>query len=152
MEVRTVKRVLTHEFNQHEKEELGKELANKNLQLAGEEASKRSVVASYASQISATKEGIANLSNKLASGYELKETVCEVEYHTPERNIKQLRRTDTGETWTEPMTDVDFDLWTQFNEVPENAGGDAGGDTGGVNTENADEDSEEEEFDDAYED
>ncbi|MDR1130588.1 MAG: hypothetical protein LBK96_06365 [Prevotellaceae bacterium] len=59
MEIQTVKRVLTYKFSQQEKEELGKELANKNLQLAQQEAAKRSVVASYASQIAATKEGIS---------------------------------------------------------------------------------------------
>jgi hypothetical protein len=120
MEIQTVKRVLTHTFSQHEKEELGKELANKNLELSGHEASKRSVVASYASRISSTKEEIALLSNKVSSGHEMREVVCEVEYHTPEKNIKQLRRVDTGEVWTEPMTDVDFNLWTQFVETHEN--------------------------------
>jgi hypothetical protein len=116
MDIRTVKRVLTYTFTQHEKDELGKELANKNLRLAEEEASKRSVTASFASRITSTKEEITSLSNKLASGYEMRETMCEVQYHYPERNIKQLRRTDTGESWTEPMSDVDFTLWTQFQE------------------------------------
>jgi hypothetical protein len=117
MEIQTVKRALSYEFTQREKEELGRELANKNLQLSQQEASKRSVVASYGSQISQTKEDIAMLSNKLAAGYEIRDTVCEVQYHHPNRNIKTLLRTDTGETWTEPMSDVDFNLWTQFNKV-----------------------------------
>jgi hypothetical protein len=116
METQTTKRVLTHEFSQHEKEELGKELANKNLQLASEEASKKSVVASYASRITSTKEEIAGLSNRLASGYEMREITCVVKYHEPVQNTKTLRRTDTDESWTEPMTDIDFTLFTQFKE------------------------------------
>jgi hypothetical protein len=116
----TTKRVLTHEFSQHEKEELGKELANKNLQLASEEASKKSVVASYASRITSTKEEIAGLSNRLASGYEMREVTCTVKYHEPATNTKTLRRTDTGESWTEPMTDIDFNL---FNQIQENGDG-----------------------------
>jgi hypothetical protein len=117
MEVQTIKKVLTYEFTTDEKKELGKELANKNLQLAGEEASKRSVTASYASRISSIKEDITALSNKLASGYEMREVICEVEYHVPEKNIKQLRRIDNGEIWTEPMSDIDFNLWTQFQNA-----------------------------------
>jgi hypothetical protein len=117
MEVQTVKRALSYTFTQREKEELGRELANKNLQLTQQEASKRSVMASYGSQISQTKEDISALSNKLAAGYEIRDTVCEVSYHKPDRNLKTLMRTDTGELWTEPMTDVDFNLWTQFNQV-----------------------------------
>jgi hypothetical protein len=134
METQTVKRALTYTFSQREKEELGKELANKNLQLAEHEAGKRSVVSSYASQITTDKENIAALSNKLASGYEIRETVCEVEYHTPEKNIKRLVRTDTNESWTEPMTDVDFNLWTQFNEI--NVKGEADDEYSDENSEN----------------
>lgn len=73
-------------------------------------------MAEYASRLSVAKEQINQLSNKVASGFEMRDVECLVEFHEPERNKKRLTRSDTGERWVEPMNDVDFNLFTQFSE------------------------------------
>jgi hypothetical protein len=113
----TVKKVLTYSFSPSEMKELSQELANKNLELQRNENAKKSIVSDYASRITACKEAISLLSNNVAQGYEMREVTCEVRYHEPDRNMKLTTRLDTNESWTEPMTDADFTLFTQWQEA-----------------------------------
>lgn len=62
------------------------------------------------------KEQISTLSDKVASGYEMRDVQCLIDYHTPERDKKTLTRTDTGESWVEPMNETDHNLFTQWEQ------------------------------------
>jgi deoxyribodipyrimidine photolyase len=116
MEQQKVKRTLKYEFSITEIQALGTELANKNQELLRIEDRKASVVSDYGSQIKICKEQINQLSDRVASGYEMKDVYCTVDYHQPEMNKKLLTRTDTGEQWTEPMNDTDHNLFNQWEE------------------------------------
>ena len=116
METTTVKRTLRYDFTEAERLELGRELSLKNQELRQLEDSKKSVVAEYSSRLTIAKEQINVLSDKVASGYETRDIYCDLQYHCPERNKKTYTRTDNGEAWVEAMTDVDHNLFNQWEE------------------------------------
>ncbi len=115
-QTKTTKKTLQHKFTDEEQRGLARDLAVKTQELRSLEDSKASAVASYGSQIKFAKETIGLLSDKVASGFEMREIECTVEFHTPEQNKKRITRTDTLESWVEPMQDYDFDLFNQFED------------------------------------
>lgn len=116
MEQQKTKRTLKYEFSDLEKLELGRDLSSKNQELRQLEEQKKSVVAEFGSRIAVAKEMISSLSDKVASGYEMRDTTVMIDYHLPERGKKILTRTDTGESWVEPMNDTDHNLFTQWEQ------------------------------------
>lgn len=116
MEQQKTKRTLKYEFSDNEKLELGRDLSSKNQELRQLEEQKKSVVAEFGSRIAVAKEMISSLSDKVASGYEMRDTTVMIDYHLPERGKKTLTRTDTGESWVEPMNDTDHNLFTQWEQ------------------------------------
>ena len=116
MEQQKTKRTLKYEFTSDEMLELGRDLSAKNQELRQIEEQKKSVVAEYGSRIAIAKEQISSLSDKVASGYALRETTVMIDYHLPERGKKTLTRTDTGEQWVEPMNDTDHNLFNQWEQ------------------------------------
>lgn len=116
MEKQNVRRSLRYDFTETERQDLSLELANKNQELRTLEDQKKSVVSEYGSRITVTKEHINSLSDKVASGYEIRDVSCLVEYHAPKRDRKQFTRTDTEEQWDEPMNDTDYNLFNQWEE------------------------------------
>lgn len=116
MEQQKTKRTLKYEFTSDEMLELGRDLSAKNQELRQLEEQKKSVVAEFGSRIAVAKEQISSLSDKVASGYEMRETTVMIDYHLPERGKKTLTRTDTGEQWVEPMNDTDHNLFNQWEQ------------------------------------
>lgn len=119
METRTERRTLKHVFTEEELLALGEDLSVKNQDLMSTENEKKSVVSQYGSRINELKEGIGALSNKVANKFEHREVDCEVEYHTPDKGIKTLTRGDTGQTFTEKMSSLDYDLFNQYQDEEE---------------------------------
>lgn len=125
MEQQKTKRTLKYEFTPTEMLELGRDLSAKNQELRQIEEQKKSVVAEYGSRIAIAKEQISSLSDKVASGYEMRDVTVMIDYHWPERGKKTLTRTDTGEQWEEPMNDTDHNLFNQWEQrEAENAASD----------------------------
>lgn len=118
--ITTQRRSLRYTFTEDEAKELARELANKNQEQRQLEEQKKSVVAEYGSRMTVVKENISMLSDKVASGYEMRDIQCQVEYHTPERNKKTVTRSDSGEEWVEPMLESDFNLFNQWEAEQEN--------------------------------
>lgn len=118
--ITTQRRSLRYTFTEDEAKELARELANKNQEQRQLEEQKKSVVAEYGSRMTVVKENISMLSDKVASGYEMRDIQCQVEYHTPERNKKTVTRSDNGEVWVEPMVEADFNLFNQWEAEQEN--------------------------------
>ncbi len=116
MDAQKVKRTLKCEFSDAEMLELGRDLSIKSQELRNLEEQKKSVVSEYGSRMTIAKEQISSLSDKVASGYEMRDISCLVDFHVPERGKKQFTRTDTGETWIEPMNDADYGLFTQWED------------------------------------
>ncbi len=116
MEQQKTKRTLKYEFIPTEMLELGRDLSAKNQELRQIEEQKKSVVAEYGSRIAIAKEQISSLSDKVASGYEMRDVTVMIDYHWPERGKKTLTRTDTGEQWEEPMNDTDHNLFNQWEQ------------------------------------
>jgi hypothetical protein len=117
----TVRKSLTYHFTKEEKAELSHDLATQNQRLRDIKNQKNAANAHYASQTKEAEELISSLSDKVTSGFELREVDCLVEYHAPERNKKTLTRSDTGEHWVEPMGDADFNLFNQYAADSEQA-------------------------------
>lgn len=116
-------RSLKYVFTPKEKEEIGIELANKTQEQRSLEDEKKSITSTYASRINEAKEQITQAANKVASGYELRQIECEVQYHIPKEGMKTMTRLDIDEnrdgmeeTWTEKMNSMDYNLWTQYQE------------------------------------
>jgi spore germination protein YaaH len=114
IEVRNLKYVFTKE----EALELGKELAYSNRQLAELEDQKKSLMAQMTSQISAQKEMVNLLTTKVGNGYKYVDVECEIFFHSPEKGMKKVVRTDIDDTRTEmdqviteKMTEKDWILW-----------------------------------------
>lgn len=116
MEQQKTRRTLRYEFTNEEMRDLGRDLSVKNQELRQLEEQKKSVVADFGSRMTIAKEHISSLSDKVASGYEMRDVMCMVEYHTPEINKKTYTRTDNEESWIEPMNDTDHNLFTQWEQ------------------------------------
>lgn len=102
---------LKYEFEQNEIKELGQELAEGefNLGLAVEE--KQNAVKMHNATIGALEQNIQKLVNSIRDGFEMRDVECLVQMNTPKDGRKAIKRTDTGETWFEDMTDNDYDLF-----------------------------------------
>lgn len=116
MEQQKTRRTLRYEFTNEEMRDLGRDLSVKNQELRQLEEQKKSVVADFGSRMTIAKEHISSLSDKVASGYEMRDVMCMVEYHTPGINKKSYTRTDNSESWIEPMNDTDHNLFTQWEQ------------------------------------
>jgi len=116
MESRTERRTVKHNFTNDELLALSEDMAVKNQELRQQEDEKKSVLSQYSSHINELKESINNLATKVANRFEHREIECGVVFHTPERDVKTLTRKDNGASWTEKMTEFDYDLFNQFNE------------------------------------
>lgn len=116
MEVQHITRDLRYDFTAVEINELSVSLANKVQEKHSVESEKKSVVARYSSKVKEYDEVIGSLSNKVASGYEMREVECTVKYHWPAQGRKTITRSDTGFSWDEKMFPEDYNLFTQMQE------------------------------------
>ena len=108
--------MLRYDFTAEEIYSLSKDLAVKNVAMRSEEEEKKAIVSQYSSRINTLRSQIQDLSNKVSSGYEVRKVQCNIKYHFPEQNKKQITRTDTKEKFVEPMTKEDHHLWNQVDE------------------------------------
>lgn len=119
MEKITTRRSVKYTFTEIELLEMSAELAHRNQELRQLEDQKKSVVSDFGSRINVTKEVISQVSDKIASGYEMRDMEFVVSYHKPEKNMKTLFNEETGVEKVEKMALADFDLFSQFVEEEE---------------------------------
>lgn len=112
----TCSRNLEYYFTDDEKMAMSQQLAVETQNKRRLEDQKKAVTSQYGSQINEKAESINTLSDKIASGYEYRNIECTVQWHTPTKNKKLITRTDTGENWTENMTEYDHNLFNQYQE------------------------------------
>ncbi len=112
---------LQYKFSQDELRDLGKELAESQIQLRQLDDDRKRVADEWKARISAKEAEIASLSNKVSSGYEYRDIPCEITLNEP-INKKTARRLDTGETvWVRDLTDAEKQRTLQF-DVEEGGG------------------------------
>jgi len=116
METRIERRTLKHTFTNDELLSLSEDMAVKNQELRQQEDEKKSVLSQYSSHINELKESINSLATKVANKFEHRDIECEVQFHIPEKDIKTITRLDNGHSFTEKMTDFDYDLFNQFED------------------------------------
>lgn len=109
------KRYLRYDFSAAEIHDLSIEMANKTQDFASIEDEKKAITSQFSSKLNVLKEKINSLANKVASGYEVREVDCDIEYHKPEQGKKTLVRKDTGAKIIEKMDSQDYNLWNQYN-------------------------------------
>jgi hypothetical protein len=111
------KRYLRYDFSAVEVHELSVDMANKTQQIANTEQEKKSATSQFTSKLNTLKQDVGSLANKVASGYEIREVMCDIEYHKPTQGYKTLTRKDNGQKIEEKMTNEDYNLWNQYNEA-----------------------------------
>jgi len=116
MESQKSRRTLKYEFTHEELLTLGRDLSIKNQELRTLEDQKKSVVSEFTSRMTIAKEQIGSLSDKLSAQYEMRDVICMIDYHTPERDMKTITRTDIGESWEEKMNDTDHNLFNTWEQ------------------------------------
>lgn len=105
-ETKKVTQRLRCNLSDEEKINAGKELAEATNELSSIEEDKTQVMADFKAQVTAQEAKVSMLSNKLRSGYELRNVQCEVIFGVPESHQKQTVRLDTNEiVSTETMSE-----------------------------------------------
>lgn len=121
-EVRKETRNLQYKFSPDELRQLGRDLAEAQIQMRQLEDDKKRVADEWKARISGKDAEIALLSNMVRSGYEYRDIPCEAVLNEPV-NKKTVRRLDTGEVvGVYDLTDSEKQRTLQF-ENEENAEG-----------------------------
>lgn len=92
-----VSEMLRCAFSQSEKMELSEQLANELTNKRRCEGRHRARQAEYKREMKQIEEKIDELSDWVASGYQLREVECSVYFHSPRQGQKTIIRDDTGE-------------------------------------------------------
>jgi hypothetical protein len=114
------KRYLRYDFSAIEVHDLSVEMANKTQQIQNTEQEKKSATSQFTSKLNTLKESVNSIANKVASGYEIREVECDIQYHIPTQGFKTLTRKDDGQKIVEKMNSEDYNLWNQYNDNPVN--------------------------------
>lgn len=109
----SVSKELKYDFSESEIHDLSIELANKTKEMKQVTEEKKKANSNYNATLKAIKFDCDLLSNQVSDGFEYRAIACEVEYHQPSQGQKTLTRTDTGEVFTEPMDEEDWNLFNQ---------------------------------------
>jgi hypothetical protein len=110
------KRWLRYDFTAPEIHDLSMDLANKTQQFQTVSDEKKSVSSQFKSRLDSIQSDLNSLSNKVASGYEIREVECEVKYHRPEQGKKTIIRKDNNQKIVEKMTSEEWNLFNQEKE------------------------------------
>lgn len=110
----TVTKSLRYDFSASEVHDLSLELANKYKSLGELAEEKKRSDAEFNAKANGVKAELRTLSAQVSDGFEYRDIACEVEYHKPSQGQMTVTRTDTGEVFTEQMTEDD---WNLFNQV-----------------------------------
>lgn len=105
---------LRYDFTDEEVHGLSVEMAKQYNALGELIEEKKTVVAGFNFREKKIKAELKTLSEQVSNGYEFRDVECEVEYNQPLKGEKTITRKDTGEVFTQPMTEED---WTLFNQV-----------------------------------
>lgn len=100
-EINEIAHILTDCIQQKSQVILNKAVANK----------------AFNSEIKMWDSHIEKNSDLISDGYEYRDTSCEVKYNHPVPGTKTIQRLDTFDSWEEPMSVDEFDLFTS-NNVP----------------------------------
>lgn len=114
------RRKLRCDLTDKEMQSFSIQLAAENRNHAALEDEKKAVGSSYKAKIDESVARINNLATLVGNGFDMRDVDCEVTYHWPEKGKKTMTRMDTKATWTEPMTD---DEWNLFNQPPDDVEG-----------------------------
>lgn len=105
---------LDYKFTDTELKEYGKKLSECYFELGRTETEKKSIVAEFKAKTDAIDTEISELSTKVKDGGELRDTECDVKFHSPKMHEKTIVRLDTGEiVGVIPMDDEDYTLFNQ---------------------------------------
>lgn len=104
--MKTVKKTLTkpskercrYTFTPEELQALGKELSERNIELAGIQNDKKRVMSDLTAQIKGAESNISIAANKLQSGYEWRDLPCTIHFNLPTPGRKSIIRDDNHET------------------------------------------------------
>lgn len=110
----SVTKSLRYDFTASEVHDLSVELANKYKSLGELAEEKKKADAEFNAQANVIRAELRTLSAQVSDGYEYRDIACQVEYHKPSQGQMTVTRTDTGEMFTEQMTEDD---WNLFNQV-----------------------------------
>lgn len=110
----TVTKSLRYDFTASEVHDLSIELANKYKSLGELAEQKKKADAEFNAKANVVRTELKTLSAQVSDGYEYRDITCEVMYHKPSQGQMTVTRTDTGEVFTEQMTEND---WNLFNQV-----------------------------------
>ena len=110
------KRWLRYDFSAPEIHDLSMDLANKTQQFQTVSDEKKSVSSQFKSRLDSIQSDLNSLSNKVASGYEIREVECEIKYHKPEQGKKTIIRKDNNQKIVEKMTSEEWNLFNQEQE------------------------------------
>lgn len=106
---------LRHDFEEHEINEIAKLMTECHRKKIDVELNKKSATRQYNAEIKYWEREIDKNATLIENGFEDRDVSCEVIYNHPVSGQKTIRRLDTGEEWTEPMTIDEFDLFTAQN-------------------------------------
>lgn len=114
---KTEKRSLRYDFSAVEIHDLSLNLAAKTKELAAVEEEKKSVSSQYTARLNEAKATCNKLSNQVTDGYEIRDIECEIGYHKPAQGMKTLTRRDNGKSFEEKMSDWEFNLFNQPDDI-----------------------------------
>lgn len=110
----TVTKSLRYDFTAAEVHDLSIEMANKYKSLGDIAEEKKKKDAEFNAKANGIRAELRTLSAQVSDGFEYRDIPCQVEYHKPAQGQMTVTRTDTGEVFTEQMTEED---WNLFNQV-----------------------------------
>ena len=110
---------LRYAFTADEIRTMGEALAQRTQELIGVRDAKAAAVAVYNGTLKELGEQIADLSQKVASGYELRAVEVMVLFDTPKVGTKRIIRIDSNQTVREePMTHAEMQTSFGFSAEP----------------------------------
>lgn len=112
-ETRELKCILSDE----EINDRAKDMSQKNQERIDTEIEKKAVVKSFNQAIKNLQRIIDADARVINDGFEYREIECDIEMNTPVAGTKTITRNDTGKSWEEPMTDEEFNLFSDHNQL-----------------------------------
>lgn len=109
-------RTLRYKFEDHEIEQMGKDLSEMVQYHSEVELEKKSVMKTFNEMLKAKMKIIHETAKKINDGHEDREVSCQIEFNTPVYGRKKIIRLDTGDYWDEPMEDDEFNLFNQSRD------------------------------------
>lgn len=92
-----IREYLKYTFSEPELKELAQRIARGIQQKKSKEDEKKAVMAQFKSVIDALTSEIGDDSQRLTNGYEMRNTECEMIWHSPSQGFCCMYRVDTGE-------------------------------------------------------